>query len=366
MLLNRMIAAGVLGKRRETRLLYDPFTVTGALNTRVPQVGNTWSVKVGTWNNVAAGAVSIQAGSHSAAISECGAADVDIEATLNVLAAVNTAIIVRSNSDASNRIALILNSDNDACYFYRYDSLSGVGQFTNMSAVGTPSFDAGVHAVKVYMYGTSYRLFVDDVLTHVMTYASYLTNTYHGIGCYLAAAGNACYFNDITVRASTGWKRFATLGDSITAAGGGWQDLTRNQYNGSKMHQMNHAVGSQSIMTHMDAQTVAAASDDADIIIIALGTNDGDNAGITAEYQENLTEIMGTNPRARVYGMGILPRTGGARDANNPRIAAACAAAGATYWNTDGWIDPATDTSDGVHPTPAGHQKIATQVMALL
>jgi hypothetical protein len=36
------------------------------------------------------------------------------------------------------------------------------------------------------------------------------------------------------------------------------------------------------------------------------------------------------------------------------------------YWNTDGWIDPATDTSDGLYPNAGGQIKIANQVLARL
>jgi lysophospholipase L1-like esterase len=139
-------------------------------------------------------------------------------------------------------------------------------------------------------------------------------------------------------------------------------------YNGGDCYLMNHAVGGHSIMTNMDAQTVAAASDAADIILILLGTNDVDDAGVTAEYQENLEELKTSNASATIYGMSILNRTAGeaTRLVNNTRIQTACANAGVTYWDTEGWIDAATETSDGTHPTAAGHVKIAAQVLARL
>jgi lysophospholipase L1-like esterase len=117
-------------------------------------------------------------------------------------------------------------------------------------------------------------------------------------------------------------------------------------------------------MAQMDGQTLAAAGDAAQIIIVEFGTNDADDAGLTAKYQANLEALKLSNPTAVIIGMGILPRTSHAnRDANNPRIETACAGAGVTYWNTDGWIDPATETSDGTHPTDAGYQKIATEAL---
>ena len=71
----------------------------------------------------------------------------------------------------------------------------------------------------------------------------------------------------------------------------------------------------------------------------------------------------------QIYGMGILPNTSataGYRDTNNARIAAACAAQSVTYWNTDGWIVPATDTSDGLHPNETGAAKIMTEILTRL
>jgi lysophospholipase L1-like esterase len=118
----------------------------------------------------------------------------------------------------------------------------------------------------------------------------------------------------------------------------------------------------------MDEQTVEAASDNADIIIILLGTN-GDTYDVQAEYTENLQELQTSNPNAVIYGVGIIPRDDGGdngRSIKNPRIAAACAAAGVTYWDTDGWIVPATDTTDGLHPTEAGQIKIANEMLARL
>jgi lysophospholipase L1-like esterase len=162
-------------------------------------------------------------------------------------------------------------------------------------------------------------------------------------------------------------KTVSVIGDSIceSLAAGVWpRDLVRSAEVGAVLLK-GHAVSGQSIMAHMDAQTVAAASDAADVIIVALGTNDTDNAGITAEYTENLQELQASNAGAAIYCMGILPKTAaGARAANNARIEAAAAAAGATYWSTDGWIDPATDTSDGLHPNAGGAAKILTEVLA--
>lgn len=75
------------------------------------------------------------------------------------------------------------------------------------------------------------------------------------------------------------------------------------------------------------------------------------------------------NPKAIIYAIGILPRADpgdNSRDEKNVRIAAAASAASVTYWDTDGWIDPVTDTDDGLHLTAAGHIKVANEVLSRL
>jgi hypothetical protein len=138
-----------------------------------------------------------------------------------------------------------------------------------------------------------------------------------------------------------------------------------------------HAISGQGIMSSMDAQVVAAANDNADIIICALGTNDnnaGDMALLKSELEENLIELKTSNPNATIYYMNVLPRwtnsgggtiveLGNIRDA----IEAGCAAQGITCWDsfTDPWIT-AADTADGVHTNKAGAIKVWNRMAALL
>jgi lysophospholipase L1-like esterase len=177
-----------------------------------------------------------------------------------------------------------------------------------------------------------------------------------------------------------GIKHIAVLGDSISAsmtATTGWLYYVANEYNSSKVGVYKHALSGHSIMANMDTQTAEAASDNADSIIVALGTNDndaGDMGALQAEYAENLAELRASNPGATVYAMNVLPRwtdVGGgtpvAKDNIRVAIAAACTAQGVTCWDTytDPWL-VAGDTSDGTHPTAAGAAAIAARVLALL
>jgi lysophospholipase L1-like esterase len=237
------------------------------------------------------------------------------------------------------------------------------GVATNLLFV-TTTYAAGAR-LAVEKQGTTFRVFYNGALIgtpQTIADAGIVSNTRHGL--FNTVPTNT--LEDFRARRAP-VKTVSVIGDSIceSLAAGDWpRDLVRSAEVGAVLLK-GHAVSGQSIMAHMDAQTVAAASDAADVIIVALGTNDTDNAGITAEYTENLQELQASNAGAAIYCMGILPKTAaGARAANNARIEAAAAAAGATYWSTDGWIDPATDTSDGLHPNAGGAAKILTEVLA--
>jgi lysophospholipase L1-like esterase len=78
-------------------------------------------------------------------------------------------------------------------------------------------------------------------------------------------------------------------------------------------------------------------------------------------------------PSARIRCLGILDTTNataaGNRTSVNTQIAAAVTAAadaGTSYHSTDGWIVPASDTGDGLHPNDTGAAKVAAKVVRLL
>jgi hypothetical protein len=71
-----------------------------------------------------------------------------------------------------------------------------------------------------------------------------------------------------------------------------------------------HAVSGETIMANMDAQTAAAASDDADIIILSLGAvddNSGDMNALQAEVEENIAELKLSNLHASLYYLNVIP-----------------------------------------------------------
>lgn len=163
-------------------------------------------------------------------------------------------------------------------------------------------------------------------------------------------------------------KRMVLIGDSITSPTiGSWASHYMTSANGGRIYRINRAAAGTRIMTDMDSQVAASAGDMADMIFIFLGTNDADDAGITAEYQSGIEALKISNPKAKIYGLGILNKTDETnRSSNNTRIQTACANAGAVYVNTDGWINPATDTSDGLHPNLTGRIKVCNALMAVV
>jgi lysophospholipase L1-like esterase len=168
-------------------------------------------------------------------------------------------------------------------------------------------------------------------------------------------------------------KTVGLIGDSITASTNAtnWVGYTFGNYASGRTKILNHAVGGQSIMTDMDTQRTAAATDNADMIILALGTNDnnsGNMATLQAKVESNIDALRVSNPNATLYYLNVLPRFDGADKANiRTAIAAACAAKSVACWDTvtDPWIVQA-DTSDNLHPTAPGHVKITTQILARL
>lgn len=167
-------------------------------------------------------------------------------------------------------------------------------------------------------------------------------------------------------------KKNTVLGDSISAdTTDGWQEMVHGTYNKGAVWKKNYSVGGMGIIvgaTNMAAQVASAASDDADNILIMLGTNDTETGDtLRSTYETNLNTLKASNPRARIFGIGILNRTDMTGVATkNTRIQTACTNAGVTYKDATGVIDPVTDTDDGLHPNAAGNTKIANWALTWL
>ena len=169
---------------------------------------------------------------------------------------------------------------------------------------------------------------------------------------------------------------YTILGDSIETAPNRWVDKVIGTYpHTTRTRQINRAVSGHGIVANMATQVTATAGDDADIIIIALGTNDDNDGNMTtlqATYEAGIIALKASNPRATIYSMNVLPvwadaGEGAEVDKGNIRtaIAAACTAQGITCWDTYStpWIAQA-ETSDGKHPSAVGGAAMAVEVLA--
>ncbi|MES2058166.1 MAG: GDSL-type esterase/lipase family protein [Pseudomonadota bacterium] len=116
-------------------------------------------------------------------------------------------------------------------------------------------------------------------------------------------------------------------------------------------------------------------------VFVTAGANDMFQSVPVPTFQADYTTLLANMraglPAAKIYARAILPvastaTNSAARPSYNAAIAAAVAArvtAGDTnvvYIDTDGWIIPATDTVEGVHPNASGYAKIAAAQQLVL
>jgi lysophospholipase L1-like esterase len=169
------------------------------------------------------------------------------------------------------------------------------------------------------------------------------------------------------------------IGDSITAwtSGATWAARFVGNYLGGRVVAQNHAVASMGILTgasNMAAQIISAANDNANKLIIAIGTNDDNSAGnlsaLQTAYQNGIDAFRASNPSASVFALNVLPKwtnnTGSTPiDTSNIKtaISNACTAKGVPCPDTTGVI-VAADTTDGTHLGPTGITKVYNFVMA--
>jgi len=235
-----------------------------------------------------------------------------------------------------------------------------------------------------------YRTYINGQLTYEGVYkndilltSALIGKNWDGYLCHELFLNKEASASDViniaTIKNNLG--AVSILGDSISASAliAPWNLQTTRNLQGTYRYN-NHAVGSMGILagaSNMAVQVAASANDYATIIIIELGTNDnpaGDMNALQSAVENGIDTLRSTNPRATIYYLNILPEwtnSGGGTEIDNhiirARIAAACANKNVVCWDTyaENWI-VASDTSDGTHPTEAGHAKIAAQVLARL
>ncbi|GAB3997155.1 hypothetical protein GCM10029992_19270 [Glycomyces albus] len=99
---------------------------------------------------------------------------------------------------------------------------------------------------------------------------------------------------------------------------------------------------------------------DTDVVVINLGTNNKVSAAeFEADYLLLLERARQAYPDAEILAMGVFRERLLTEVQNAVADRNAAGDQRVHYVDTTGWVDPATDTHDNVHPTDAGHRRIA-------
>jgi lysophospholipase L1-like esterase len=303
--------------------------------------------------------------------------DVNIRARMRVVEGTQGGLIVNANSQTAPTAYVIGHCHRGMGKVQLEKVINGTK--ITLIDVGAVYYDDSV--IEIRKSGTTYQLFYKgaQIGTDVtINDAEIVNNPYHGL---FSPSGGNSFSSYFCGSSSANYINLSVLGDSISSALTSWVYKLAGLYNGGAVRLINHAVSGATVITDgdgdmdMDGQTAVTASDNANIIIVALGSNDPDTTdALRAEYQENLSEVKTTNPNAQIFGLGVIPSTGNAasRALKNPLIEQACTNAGATYVSTDNinyggvTFDPAIHTYDGLHPNDIGHLLIANWMLEAL
>jgi lysophospholipase L1-like esterase len=105
-------------------------------------------------------------------------------------------------------------------------------------------------------------------------------------------------------------------------------------------------------------------------VVINLGTNDVGHGVSTVDFNRNyvvmLERVRQAYPNAHIFAMGVFRNRYVTETRNAVQTRVNAGDARVHFVDTTGWVDPATDTSDNVHPTDAGHRKIADRLIPII
>ena len=105
-------------------------------------------------------------------------------------------------------------------------------------------------------------------------------------------------------------------------------------------------------------------------VVINLGTNDIGHGVSAAQFHQGyvvmLERVRRAYPNAHIFAMQTFRTRYGPETRNAVAARTAAGDSKVHFVDTTGWIDPATDLSDAVHPNPTGHAKIARRLVQVL
>lgn len=263
------------------------------------------------------------------------------------------------------------------CRLYQDGSLVGSTiTLANTSVLGWTTLATGLDGAS-HVYKITYN------------YNANYANTFYVLG--LMAVGGTI---DTTYRPTAGGY-IAAHGDSITQGTTGTSNDSTQSYlfrlgaatnrpvlnSGYPSVGITNTPGSAQPVAHQNrwtdfAQYLRLHPSDIDYVIELGGVVDAGQTNLqtaavfTGAVQSLLSNMRLCLPNATILCLGILPTTGSASanrttfngykstavsNLNDPKI---------IYVNTDGWITPATDCTDGTHPNATGYGKIVTQLQS--
>ena len=352
-----------------TAILQDTFTGTGAIGDHTPDivpVGSSWVVRKNAVGVLSGGRLLSNSNTDTVVNINAGIANWEMEARMNSGSQGQVCVYGRSNEGGTTKIALALSRVDGKVYF-------------NTAAYGTDLVAANTdYWVRWYCFGSRHIVWISTdretwTLVCNVFITDRLTDTYVGLGAVtLTTTGN---WDEMEVSPTTTWPRLLGLGDSTIADTSiGWFKQLCDTY-APREWDKNRGHSGDSITDNLPGQVTLAASDNADKIFIMMGRNSGGGTPATDEtvLAAQLSQLHTDHPNAVIYQLCLLESdppygTYAAEKAAIQSAVATAQAAGVpvTFWDTAGWIDPATDTSDGIHPTEAGYTKIKNEVLALL
>lgn len=370
--------------------LLDSFDGLGPLTSHIPTecpIGSSWAIINGTFGDLGGSVLPYISGNYGIALIDIGSDNFELTWRSKYLAGgwmEHGGIALRSNAIGNDYYAIdmMYNPVAGKASIYGVPGHQVVFDPVNQSNNGGSHYFSGIdgqsYVWTVLMYGGDYAVYDNNRNLMLRAFDATKTGQYY-IGPFNMQGGYQTNWDYIQVKPSNTdfpWKSFSLSGDSISnTTYTQWSGLVVAKYTGVARYQglwlaKNHAVSGSTIQYHMAGQITSCISDNADFTIIALGTNDGatDDQAIYYGQLIRLWNALGKP----IYCMGVLPKTvDNTRDVQNGWISGAvnqaiAAGVDVTYWNTDGWIDPVTETTDGLHPTDEGQAKIATRVLALL
>ena len=224
-----------------------------------------------------------------------------------------------------------------------------------------------------------FQLFFNDAQVgtdQTINNAAIINNKYHGVFDLSFQQNKTSMFFYSTPGTA---KRISVFGDSIDADTPGssvntWVRYLSECYKAGNNVFMDHAAASATIKTNggndLTTQVAAASGDNADLIIIKMGTNDAnadDQNAKTTIINNAIDALRSTSPNATIIYVNFPPTWSGGvpvdKSTVRATIAAACAGKGILCIDT--FTNPVyanADTADGIHPNASGKRKLFNRV----